>query len=191
MKNIIRLIALLLCIVCFCGCISAKEKQLVEQTVNDYFLHLKQLSYESANEMTVKADESISNLITSSKENDFLFQDISYEIWSVGVEGDMLYADVVVNQHSMSKVYSLTVAEYAEYAKKADVDNKSLTKEELKEFWDNSFYKNISENTERVSTWCRVYIQKGEPLKILMTKELRNALFGGALNAINALSDVK
>ena len=184
-----KLICLLICLLLLTGCVSSENKKTVRETVETYFNALVSMDYDKANSMVVSYDETISATIEKSNVNDVIFKDISYEIWNITEEEDgLLCADVVITQISLQAAYTDAVKEYALYVEEANAQNKKFTDEALEGKWNDIFYKYVSAVTEKVSLRCNVYIQTDDETPvILMTADLRNALFGGELDAIKAL----
>lgn len=185
-----RLLAiLLLCAVLLTGCVSSESKKTVRATLENYFGYLTAGEYSKANEMTVQADESISKDIEDIKVNDLIFQGVQYEIWNISENDGYLKAEIVVTQISLKAAYVDTVKEYAVYVENAIKENKTFTDAALEMKWNEIFYKYVASTTEKTAIRCEVLINSES--KILMTADFRNALFGGELDAINALGAIK
>ncbi len=187
-----RILVLLLSLtLLFCGCVSSADRELVQDTITGYFSSLRAGDYASANALTVQADETITAAIEKSDINDYIFADISYEIWGIekGEDG-LFYVDLVVRQLSLKKVYESTVREYNDYIIRANTEGKIFTDEALEEKWNEIFLKHVKETHDRTSLRCTVPVRIEETSAvILMTAPFRNCLFGGELDAINALKD--
>jgi len=161
--------------------------------LDQYFSCLKSREYEKANQLVVQADENIIFSIEASAVNDLIFKDIKYEIWKIYSKDKYLVAETVVTQISLKSAYIDTVKEYAEYVEEAKNQNKIFTEQALKEKWDEIFYKHVASVKEKSVFKCDIYINvedKNSP-QILMTADFRNCLFGGELDAINMLNQMK
>lgn len=190
MKRISVLLLSLLLL--FCGCTSSAEQKLVQDTIAGYFSFLCAGDYASANALAVQTDEKIASAIEKNEINDYIFQDISYEIWGIekNREDGLFYVDLVVRQLSLKKVYENTVEEYNDYIIHANTDGKIFTDEALEAKWNEIFLKHIKQTYDRTSLRCTVPVRIEEASAvILMTAQFRNCLFGGELDAINALKD--
>lgn len=175
----------------FCGCVSSADRESVQNTIASYFSSLRAGDYASANALTVQADETIAAAIEKNDINDYIFADISYEIWGIekGEDG-LFYVDLVVRQLSLKKVYESTVREYNDYIIRANTEGKIFTDEALEEKWNEIFLKHVKQTHDRTSLRCTVPVRIEEASAvILMTAPFRNCLFGGELDAINALKD--
>jgi hypothetical protein len=189
MKRLV--ILLLVCMLAFTGCVSSENKQLVRNTVEEYFNCLNAGEYDKANKMTAQADEKISSKIEDIAVNDLIFKGVSYEIWDIKEQDGYLVAEIVVTQISLKAAYVDTVKEYAKYVEDAQNSNKSFTDQALEQKWNEIFYKHVSSLSEKTAIKCDVLIKNDGEVKIMMTAAFRNALFGGELDAINALGAVK
>lgn len=184
-----KIVCIILCLFLLTGCVSSENKETVKNTLDAYFEALKTRDYEKANSMVVLGDETISASIESNNVNDVIFKDVTYEIWDITEEEDFLCAEVVITQISLQAAYADTVKEYADYVAEAKKQNRVFTEEALENKWNDIFYKYVSKVKDKVSLQCTVYIlrEKDKEPVIVMTKEFRNCLFGGELDAINAL----
>lgn len=180
-----------ICCLLFTGCVSNKNKKLVQDTVKEYFTFLKNQDYDNANLMVNVGNEDITPEITKSAVNDLLFKDIQYEIWNIKEENGYLIAETVITQLSIKSAYILTVKEYAQYIENAQNENKTFSETALEEKWNEIFYNNVSSLTEKATFKCDIYIslEDENTPKILMTASFRNALFGGTLDAIESLNN--
>ena len=95
------------------GCVGSEDKKYVRETLSAYFAALNAGEYEKANAYTVRAEEDIYEDIDDESVNDVIFENISYEIWSIDKEGDFLIAEVVIGQLSIKTAYIDAVKEYA------------------------------------------------------------------------------
>ena len=188
MKRALTLFLIL--ILLFTGCVSSETKSLVRNTLKDYFAFLDAGDFEYANAMTVQGDESISHEIEDISVNRLIFKGIEYELWNITEEDGYIIADVVVTQKSLQAAYIDTVREYAAYVENAKAQNKVFADSALEDKWNEIFYKYVADTSERTSIRCNIKMEKTAEgkLNILMDAEFRNALFGGELDAINALS---
>lgn len=184
-----KIVCMLLCLFLLTGCVSSDKKKTVRNTLEAYFDALVSKDYDKANSMVVLGDENISAEIEKSNVNDVIFKDISYEIWDITEVDGFLCAEVIITQISLQAAYTDTVKEYAEYVEEAKKQNKVFTDEALENKWNEIFYKHVTKVEEKISLKCDVFIlqEKDKDPQIVMTKELRNCLFGGELDAINAL----
>ena len=180
-----------ICCLLFTGCVSNKNKKLVQDTVKEYFTFLKNQDYDSANLMVTVGNEDITPDITKSAVNDLLFKDIQYEIWNIREQDGYLVAETVITQLSIKTAYISTVKEYAQYIENAENENKTFSETALEEKWNEIFYNNVSSLTEKATFKCDIYISLEDESvpKILMTAPFRNALFGGTLDAIESLNN--
>ncbi len=185
-----KILALVLCLLLFCSCASSSEKKTVNETLTSYFLALNKGDYASANALVVQADKNIKAEIEANSVNDYIFKDVSFEVWKIYVEQEYLCADIVVRQYNLSKAYTDTITEYGQYLEDATAQNKEFNDSALEQYWNSFFYKHVTKIEEKNSFHCTIKIQAGETPKILMTAQFRNALFGGELDAINALNQL-
>lgn len=188
MKKLI--VPLLIAVMLLTGCVGSEDKKYVRETLSAYFAALNAGEYEKANAYTVRAEEDIYEDIDDESVNDVIFENISYEIWSIDKEGDFLIAEVVIRQLSIKTAYIDAVKEYAKYVEDAKAGNKVFTDEALEDKWNEIFFKHVSKVEETVTMKCDVYIHRGETPEILMTSDFRNCLFGGELDAIKMLNDI-
>lgn len=184
-----KLICILLCLFVLTGCVSNEKKEIVKATLEEYFNALTLNDFEKANSLVISGDGKISAEIKKSSVNDIIFKNISYEIWNVTEADGVLCADVIVTQMSLKAAYIDTVKEYSLYVEDAKKQNKEFTDEALENKWNEIFYKHVSKVEEKISLRCNVYIKAEENKnpQIIMTADFRNCLFGGELDAINAL----
>lgn len=184
-----KLVCIILCLFLLTGCVSSEKKEIVRDTLKNYFNALIAREYDKANLMVISGDENISHEIEGTSVNDVIFSDISYEIWDITEEEEYLCAEIVVTQISLHSAYTEMVKEYAAYVETVKSQNKVFTDEALEDKWNDIFYKYVSKVTDKVSLKCNVYIlaEENKNPVIVMTKEFRNCLFGGELDAINAL----
>lgn len=184
-------ILLLSFLLLFSGC-SSGEQDIVQNTIASYFAFLRAGDYDSANTLTVQADEEITAAIEKSQVNDYIFKDITYEIWGIEKNRDdgLFYIDIVVRQLSLKKVYENTVKDYNEYIIRANAEGKNFTDEVLEEKWNEIFFNQVKQTHDRTSLRCTLPVRIEEGAAVLfMTAQFRNCLFGGELDAINALKD--
>ena len=181
----------IICALLFTGCVSGKNKKLVQDTVSQYFSYLKNNDYDNANLMVEVGNEDITPRITKNAVNDLLFEDIKYEVWNIREENGYLVAETVITQLSIKTAYILTVKEYADYIENAQKENKTFSDTALEEKWNEIFYNHVSSLTEKATFKCDIYIVSEDETtaKILMTASFRNALFGGMLDAIQSLNN--
>ena len=187
-RTIVLLLRLLLL---FSGCTSSAEQELVQNAIASYFAFLCAGDYDSANTLTVQADEEISAAIEKNEINDYIFKDITYEIWGIekNREDGLFYVDIVVRQLSLKKVYENTVKDYNEYI--SNTEEKNFNDEALEAKWNEIFLKHVKQTHDRTSLRCTLPVRIEEDAAVLlMTAQFRNCLFGGELDAINALKDV-
>ena len=187
-RTIVLLLSLLLL---FSGCTSSAEQELVQNAIASYFAFLCAGDYDSANTLTVQADEEISAAIEKNEINDYIFKDITYEIWGIekNREDGLFYVDIVVRQLSLKKVYENTVKDYNEYI--SNTEEKNFNDEALEAKWNEIFLKYVKQTHDRTSLRCTLPVRIEEDAAVLlMTAQFRNCLFGGELDAINALKDV-
>lgn len=185
-----RVLLIWLCLALLLAGCSQKEQALVQSTLEAYFSALRAGDYDAANALTAQADADIAPGIEKSEINDYLFRDITYEIWGIekNKKDGRFYADVVVRQLSLKKVYESTVKDYNDYI----VANagKNFTDEALEAKWNEIFFKYVKQTYDRTSLRCTVPVEiKGDTAVLFMTAQFRNCLFGGELDAINALKD--
>lgn len=191
MKKALALI--IVCLLLFTGCVSNKDKKTVNSTIDQYFTYLKSKEYDKANLMVVKAEEDIAASIEASAVNDLIFKDIEYEVWNIFSEGGYLVAETVITQVSLKAAYIDAVKEYSDYVEHAQSQNKSFTDQALEEKWNEIFYKHVASAEEKILLKCNIYIsvEEGKEPQILMTADFRNCLFGGELDAIKTLNQIK
>ncbi len=191
MKKAIAIVVV--CLLLFTGCVSSVDKKTANTTIEQYFTYLKSKDYDNANSMVIQGDEDILPSIEASSVNDLIFEDIKYEVWNISKQDNYLIAETVVTQISLKAAYIDAVKEYSRYVENAQKENKSFTDQALEEKWNEIFYKYVSSVNETAVLKCDIYIDisdENNP-KILMTADFRNCLFGGELDAIKILNQVK
>ena len=183
----------IVCLLLFTGCISNADKKTVNSIIDQYFTRLKAGEYDKANLMAVQAQEEIAASIEASPVNDLIFKDIKYEVWSISKKENYLVAETVITQISLKAAYIDAVKEYSDYVELAKSQNKSFTDQALEEQWNKIFYKHVADVKETTVLKCDVYIDISDEKnpKILITADFRNCLFGGELDAIKILNQVK
>ena len=72
-----KLICVLLCLFILTGCVSADKKEIVRNTLEEYFDALKLNDFEKANSFVISGDENFSAEIKKSSVNDIIFKNIS------------------------------------------------------------------------------------------------------------------
>ena len=191
MKNFARnLVIILIVSLLFCGCVSSNEKNAVKKITELYFSSLESGNFAVANQLVFQADSSIQAEIDDIEVNRFIFKNISYDLWGIKKDDDgILYADLVIHQLSLSTAVSRTAVEYNDYVSDAFSGGKVFTNEALENKWNSLLLKNVKSVDETVSKRCSVplSVQDDGTIIIHMTAEFRNCLFGGELDAINAL----
>ncbi len=190
MKKLISALSVILLAVLLAGCMSSGEKASVRSTVASYFAYLSAGEYASANAMCVQVSDDIKAEIDDCDVNDYIFKDISYEIWSMKKDSDsgLVYVDTVIEQMSLVKAYGETIKEYSEYLAKCEAESKEFTDRGLENEWNAIFLKHVKTTDERVSMRCTVIVSPASG-HIYMTADFRNCLFGGELDAINAINE--
>lgn len=191
MKRVVALLVVSLLL--FTGCVSSESKKAVNNTLEKYFTALNSGDFETANQMTVQAEENISASIKDASVNKLIFKDITYDVWDISEREGVLIAETVITQKSLKAAYIDTVSEYAKYVEDAKDKNKEFTDKALEDKWNEIFYKYVSDTKETVSMKCEIFIafsDDGSPY-IYMTADFRNCLFGGELDAINSIKEKK
>ncbi len=191
MKRVVALLVVYLLL--FTGCVSSESKKAVNNTLEKYFTALNSGDFETANQMTVQAEENISAFIKDASVNKLIFKDITYDVWDISEREGVLIAETVITQKSLKAAYIDTVSEYAKYVEDAKEKNKEFTDKALEDKWNEIFYKYVSDTKETVSMKCEIFIafnDDGSPY-IYMTADFRNCLFGGELDAINSIKEKK
>lgn len=181
---------LIITVMLFTGCVSSENKKIVRHTLEEYFQHLTLGEFDEANKMTVQVEKEIAAHIEDISVNKLIFEDITYEIWDIYEDGEFLVAETVITQKSLKASYTDAVKEYASYVEDAKVQNKQFTDSALEDKWNEIFYKHVASTKETVSMKCeiKIYVHEDGLTEIHMTSQLRNCLFGGELDAINAIS---
>lgn len=177
----------------FTGCASETEKNAVRNGFEKYFDFLKQGDYASANAIAFDPDENdgIVSDITSGAVNDCIFKKVSYEIWGITKENNILNVDVVVTQLSLASAYAASAEEFSKYMAEAEKTGKEFSKKALDKKFDELLYNNIQKEENYVSFRCTVpCIISNGTFRIGMTDRFRNALFGGELDAINSMKKI-
>lgn len=155
-------------------------------TVEEYLTALNSLDYTLANSLAIKDTQDLQAEITQSKANDKIFKNLKFNILNVYKEDGNYIVTLIIEQLSLTSVYTDTIADYSSYVEAAKNQGKTYSDAALKAKWDEFFEARLSSATTVASFHCKAIVAKTEEgNKILMTSDLRNALFGGALDAIN------
>lgn len=158
-------------------------KATAKKTVEAYLTALSSLDYTAANALVIKSEENLKAEIEQSKVNDKIFKNLKFEILNVSKQDDVFYVTLIIEQLSLATVYIDTVNDYDAYVKAAKQQGKTYSDSALKAKWDEFFDARLSGSETIASFACEAIVTNEG--KILMTSHLRNALFGGALDAIN------
>ncbi len=154
-----------------------------KSTVETYLKALSSLDYSLANSLVVKGEDSLKAEIEQSDENDKIFKNLSFEILNVSKTSDGYCVTLIIKQLSLTTVYIDTISDYTSYVQAAKLQGKTYSDTALKTKWNEFFSKHLSSANTVTSFACEATVTTEG--KILMTSQLRNALFGGALDAIN------
>ncbi len=190
MKKLLSALSVLLLAAMLSGCMPSSEKASVKSTVAAYFSYLASGEYASANSMCIQVSDEIKAEIDDCDVNDYIFKDISYEIWSMKKDSNsgLVSVDMVINQMSLYSAYRETIKEYSAYISECKAAGKEFTEQGLENEWNVIFLKHVKTTQERVSMHCTAIISPTSGT-IYMTADFRNCLFGGELDAINAIND--
>jgi len=164
------------------ACVSSSEKNRVNSIISTYFLSLNNGDYATANALSVEGDDGVQATIDQNELNDFLFKEISYEIWSIEKDGEGGYSvTAVIEQYGLAVPLAKSITEYDEYCIEAKNSGKEFSDAALSSKWNTIMVKNIKLNKTRTSFQTEMKIVDG---KIVITEAFRNAIYGGALDVI-------
>lgn len=166
------------------ACSPAKAN--AKSTVEAYLNALTALDYSTANSLAIQDSTNLQAEITQSKANDKIFKNLKYQILNVYKEDGNFHITLIIEQLSLTSVYTDTISDYSAYVESAKNQGKTYSDSALKAKWDEFFENRLSSAQTIASFPCEaIVLATSEGNKILMTSDLRNALFGGALDAIN------
>ena len=181
-----RTLACVLAIISLFLVACSPTKANAKNTVETYLNSLTALDYTTANSLALQDTADLKAEITQSKTNDKIFKNLKYQILNVYKKGEKFYVTLIIEQLSLTSVYTDTIADYSAYVESAKSQGKTYSDSALKAKWE-EFFENHLSNAQTIASFpCEaIIVNVEEGNKILMTPVLRNALFGGALDAIN------
>lgn len=181
-----RALACLLIVISLFLVACSPDKANAKNTVDVYLTALSSLDYDTANSLAVKGEEDLVANITQSKVNDKIFKNLKYQILNVSKNDNCFSVTLIITQLSLTTVYIDTVTDYSAYVEGAKLQGKTYSDSALKLKWDEFFESHLASADTNASFPCEAQVVKTDNgFKLLMTYQLRNALFGGALDAIN------
>lgn len=172
-----RIFLLLLCLILVVSSCSAPTN-VAEATVNEVFLLLRQGKFTEASAYFLPEEDGVSTEIADTSFNRTLFSDIEVDVWHT----DKTEAELCITQKSMHRVYMLAIDKTAGMVLSTNAD---------KQLWANAVAEALNETKETAVFVVTVPLSyENETVRLKMTNELRNALFGGELDAINAFDKI-
>ena len=172
-----RIFLLFLCLILVVGGCST-QTNLTENAVNDLFSLLRQGRFTEASAYFLPGEDGASAEIADTALNRARFAGIEADVW----RADKNEAELCITQKSMHRVYALAMEKTAGLAFSTDTD---------KQLWANAVAEALNETTETAVFVVTVPLSyETETVRLKMTNELRNALFGGELDAINAFDKI-